>query len=719
MKDKIDLINDDVCYIIENTHKSNITSKYLFDDNYILPSLKTLLKKIDNKENIIIYLISKNSGTITQRKKGNYKYIQIKFSGYKYEEVDEYLFENDILSFLTNDKLCFFEIGAFLDLFNLIKTYNKDTTYSLINSILKCEEKSYFTKLDKKYIDDIYNKINEDYINNKTEEPLIKKREMERLKKILQEYYDISKSSILPSYRLQKNKDDKNYRYYTLESLVVLDEILTIYKRIKEDKFYFIRNISYLDDTNDIKEELFNKDKVLINLKEQQLIKNHLYIKDTLEIFEGNDKKLKERADRVKKEKLDVFFDIDTASKMDRDELKEYIEDYIFILFNNINKMLEEYKYNENNINLIEKIINYDLHFFYFKFILDYLFLSDDFFQNGNIEYYNNLHDLYSYKYFYLKKNNIILFENIYIKCIENNIYYYNNKRYPYRCYLTNETESLFKKDIDTEMKFKLESIFKNNVINIVDDFEYLYSYYDFLVFHLYYKIIIYNGSMSRIKKGAIKAIYEELIKLPDNMIMPDTLLSELRENFEKILLITDIIYFSNIKNDNIKKLRSNILELDKKIDYINNIINDYEIDDIVDYLEKDEYANENNIIDKIPSYDVDMFEHRKYYEENISDIMKIYSSYSEDSRRPENIFALFFNYSLYLSDDNNLIYKNIEKILNDIKKVNELYHSHYTREYCTFDIDYLRELYYSNSNWQYYDDPSIRLKYEIRDFIS
>lgn len=45
MKDKIDLINDDVCYIIENTHKSNITSKYLFDDNYILPSLKTLLKK--------------------------------------------------------------------------------------------------------------------------------------------------------------------------------------------------------------------------------------------------------------------------------------------------------------------------------------------------------------------------------------------------------------------------------------------------------------------------------------------------------------------------------------------------------------------------------------------------------------------------------------------------------------------------------------------------
>lgn len=98
-----------------------------FDDDYILPSLKTLLKRIEiikqgyNKD-ITIYLVSKNSGTVTQLKKGNYKYIQIKFYGNEYKEIGEHKYENNILNFADKNKLCFFEIGAFLDLFNILKS---------------------------------------------------------------------------------------------------------------------------------------------------------------------------------------------------------------------------------------------------------------------------------------------------------------------------------------------------------------------------------------------------------------------------------------------------------------------------------------------------------------------------------------------------------------------------------------------------------------------
>ena len=93
-------------------------------------------------------------------------------------------------------------------------------------------------------------------IKNNHFEFIIKEREIDRLKKVMQEYFDDNNkkaaNSILPSYRLNKKDKKKDTRYYTLESVIVLDEILRIYKSIKSTEFVFIRNISYLDDTEEI-----------------------------------------------------------------------------------------------------------------------------------------------------------------------------------------------------------------------------------------------------------------------------------------------------------------------------------------------------------------------------------------------------------------------------------------------------------------------------------
>ena len=115
----------------------------------------------------------------------------------------------------------------------------------------------------------------------------------------MQEYFDDNNKktvSILPSYRLNKEDKKKDTRYYTLESLIVLDEILLkIYKSIKSTDFVFIRNISYLDDTEEIAKEIFNFDKILKS--NIYTIESEKYIKEI--ILNINDDK--ERQKEIKK----------------------------------------------------------------------------------------------------------------------------------------------------------------------------------------------------------------------------------------------------------------------------------------------------------------------------------------------------------------------------------------------------------------------------------
>ena len=278
--------NNDRRYII-NKYKTNEHKNY--DDYYILHSLKNIVNKINalKKENndIKVLLVSMNSGKPAQLKKGKYKYIEIEFKkDLSYKEKDSN-YTDDIYFFLDENKICFFEIGVFLELYNNLKSYEKFrcTIYEIINKIISPYKLIYdnSTFLNKEIS---YKDIIED-IKNDNFELIIREIEIERLKKVMQEYFDNNKNtvSILPSYRLYKEDKKKDTRYYTLESLIVLDEILRIYKDIKSTEFVFIRNISYLYDTEDIAKEIFNFDKIVKS--NIYTIESEKYIKEINQIY--------------------------------------------------------------------------------------------------------------------------------------------------------------------------------------------------------------------------------------------------------------------------------------------------------------------------------------------------------------------------------------------------------------------------------------------------
>ncbi|MEI0703207.1 hypothetical protein R4M05_15300, partial [Brachyspira intermedia] len=301
--------NNDRRYIIEK-YSSDIYSKYdkyisnknrHYDDYYILHSLKNIVNKINTLKNndIKVLLVSMNSGKPTQLKRGKYKYIEIKFyKDLSYKEIDsDPDYTDDIYLFLDENKICFFEIGVFLELYNNLKSYEhfKYThslqafyIYQIINKIISPYKLIYdnyrFLHKEISYKDIIRDIKENDF------ELIIKEIEINRLKKVMQEYFDNNKKtvSILPSYRLNKEDKKKDTRYYTLESLIVLDEILRIYKDIKSTDFIFIRNISYLDDAEEIAKEIFDFDKIvksnIYTIKSEKYIKKIcLNIKDDKE----------------------------------------------------------------------------------------------------------------------------------------------------------------------------------------------------------------------------------------------------------------------------------------------------------------------------------------------------------------------------------------------------------------------------------------------------
>ncbi|CRF31952.1 hypothetical protein BRSU_0477 [Brachyspira suanatina] len=217
-------------YIIE---KYNTSSKYdsyessinkRYDNYYILHSLENIVNKINalKKENndIKVLLVSMNSGKSTQLKKGKYKYIEIEFDkNLHYKEKDSD-YTDDIYLFLYENKICFFEIGVFLELYNNLKSYEQFKythssqafyIYQIINKIISPYKLIYdnyrFLNKEISYKDIIKNIKENDF------ELIIKYREIERLKKVMQEYFDDNNKEdttpILPSYGLYKEDKKK------------------------------------------------------------------------------------------------------------------------------------------------------------------------------------------------------------------------------------------------------------------------------------------------------------------------------------------------------------------------------------------------------------------------------------------------------------------------------------------------------------------------------
>ncbi|OEJ14865.1 hypothetical protein BFL38_08500 [Brachyspira hampsonii] len=388
----------------------------------------------------------------------------------------------------------------FLELYNNLKSYEQFSytyIYEIINKIISpyklIYENSTFFNKERNYKDIIKD------IKNNNFELIIKEREIEKLKKVMQEYFDNNKKtvSILPSYRLnkedKKNEEDeekkkpkkpKKTRYYTLESLIVLDEILRIYKDIKSTDFVFIRNISYLDDTEDIAKEIFNFDKILKS--NIYTIESEKYIKEIILNISDD----KERQKEIKKIDIKNIF-----NNFENIQIKD-LENTIFYLHNTILSLIRDnknYNIKEEDEHLQKGILYYDSVFYYLRYFIGYLFTDKKII---NEEEYVKIIELYIYKYNTLRNHNIYRF---------------------YKFYLNNETAKKYNiKDygiIDYNIYYYQdeEKIIKN--YSIYDYKEIYIYYYKFILMSIAYNIVGYHRDEKDYIKTRIK-IREEREKI-------------------------------------------------------------------------------------------------------------------------------------------------------------------------------------------------------------
>ena len=556
--------NNDRRYIIEK-YSSDIYSKYdryisnknrHYDDYYILHSLKNIVNKINTLKNndIKVLLVSMNSGKPAQLDKGKYKYIEIEFDkrlNYKEVESD---YTDDIYFFLDENKICFFEIGVFLELYNNLKSYEQFSytyIYKIINKIISPYKLIYdnYRFLNNKERN--YKDIIEDIKNNNFE-LIIKEREIERLKKVMQEYFDNNKNtvSILPSYRLYKEDKKKDTRYYTLESLIVLDEILRIYKDIKSTEFVFIRNISYLYDAEDIAKEIFNFDKILKS--NIYTIESEKYIKEILFIISDDKKRQKE----IKK--IDIK---NILNNFETIKIKD-LENSIFYLYDTILNLIRD----NNNYNIKEDeqlqngILYYDNVFHYLQYFIGYLFTDKKII---NEEEYKKIIALYIYKYNTLRNHNTYRFYKFYLN--NETAKKHNIKDYgiiDYNIYIYYDEEKIIKK------------------YSIYDYKEIYIYYYKFILMSIAYEIIKYNLDVKNYLKAKRKYEIEHKEEKKEEIIEYNITPSyeydfnKIKKHINTFNNIINNLYFINIINYE-KYKKYDCCKLEKLINDAINLIKD------------------------------------------------------------------------------------------------------------------------------------------------
>ncbi|WP_302280047.1 hypothetical protein [Brachyspira pilosicoli] len=691
-------------YIIEK-YSSDIYSKYntysnnkniYYDDYYILHSLKNIVNRINalKKENndIKVLLVSINSGKPTQLKKGKYRYIEIEFyKDLSYKEGNSDC-KDDIYFFLDEKKICFFEIGVFLELYNNLKSYEQFShtyIYEMINKIISPYKLIYKNNEERNYKD-----IIEDIKNNHFE-LIIKERKIDRLKKVMQEYFDNNNkkitNSIIPSYRLNKEDKKKDTRYYTLESLIVLDEILRIYKSIKSTDFVFIRNISYLDDTEEIAKEIFNFDKILKS--NIYTIEGAKYIKEIcLNVSDD-----KERQKEIKKIDIkNIFNNFKNISITD-------LENTIFYLYDTILNLIRDIRDNKNYNNIIEEneelqkgILYYDSVFYYLRYFIGYLFTDKKII---NEEEYKKIIELYTYKYNTLRSHNIYRF---------------------YKFYLNNETAKKHNiEDYRVINNYLYSYQYEEKIIkrySIYDYEEICIYYYKFILMSIAYNIVGYH----RDEKYYIESrreIKEEREKNPDTIIVNFGIIykeefKKIKNDINKFNRMLNNLYFLNIIDyeeykkydccklselinyicgliedeekfinieENIKnfevyqsikkeitKIKSIVSEFEKVIEYLHNIINNFNSSkdiktinllNFIFYQIKDKFADIEENIKQFKVYKL------------IKKEIELNNKKLEYIRNSDNLLNKLFH--SFLEEEYKLSYDKIEDI---IKKINNFY---------------------------------------------
>ncbi len=635
--------NNDRRYII-NKYKTNEHKNY--DDYYILHSLKNIVNKINalKKENndIKVLLVSINSGKPAQLEKGKYKYIEIKFhKDLSYKEIDSD-YTDDIYFFLDENKICFFEIGIFLELYNNLKSYEQFSNiyiYEIINKIISPYKLIYenfpFFNKERNYKD-----IIEDIKNNNFE-LIIKEREIERLKKVMQEYFDNNKKtvSILPSYRLYKEDKKKDTRYYTLESLIVLDEILRIYKDIKSTEFVFIRNISYLYDAEDIAKEIFNFDKILKS--NIYTIESEKYIKEILLNIKDDKKRQKE----IKKIDIkNIFNNFENIQIIDLENIIFYLYDTILDLIrDNDNYNIKEDEQLQNGI------LYYDNVFHYLQYFIGYLFTDKKII---NEEEYKKIIALYIYKYNTLRNHNTYRFYKFYLN--NETAKKHNIKDYgiiDYNIYIYYDEEKIIKK------------------YSIYDYKEIYIYYYKFILMEIAYNIIKYNVDVKNYLKAKRKYEIEHEEEEKKEEIIEYNITPSYEYDFNKIKKhintfnnIINNLYFINIINYE-KYKKYDCCKLEKLINDAINLI-----------------KNEETFIDSDIEEEIKVFEEYKLIEKEaekikntINKIKKIFEYMQKNNMIDKNINKRFTKCILFytLSETELLIFIT-NKIKNKFSDIEE-----------------------------------------------
>lgn len=603
------------------------------------------IKDIKSLKNV--YVVQK---TRSDKKNEDFTISKLTYKNGKFDKKEEkYISEIK----LDSKNIYLFEIGLFIDIYNNIfkNIENKDLEYIELVNLVNNKEK---------------------VIHNKNS-----------VKEEVRKYREYHKNELFEGYELFKNTI-----YYKLEMLIIADNINYYYEnRLKFDEIKTILHGTY----NEAEMHL----DYIRNIERNRKARKQL--EETTKELEEIKKELKLHADLLpilKKESINT--DEDYIKNMSFDELKISIEninllissskELNYINYYTIKKYIlclyyiferEEINNLFDNVYLDKNIIYYDLHFYYFIFII-YSLNNKNKLDN---EEYEEVIKLYIEKYNTLKKEKADLFDRAYSSDI---VKRYELKNLNHNNYLSSNTFL--------------------NLTNKYNDYRDLFfekDYYNFVLF-----------LCNKIKFG----IYFNLADYQENIF-----LNEYKEmNFQKS---DNTINNITIKIEDIKIARKiaerfYFLKLITFEEYgiINTYLNDCTIELAYNHIEtiKNYIKDENRILksyDNIFNYIIDFYNNMKtdellspidyYFSKKIIKEQKIIDDYTSnlsldesDLKIIEEAKEIFINKNLEnISDDNLDIFT--KKMFDELEKDFKGYNDNYQRDY-KFKIEAFFKMNYS-----------------------
>ena len=616
------------------------------------------IKDIKSLENV--YVVQK---TRSGKKNEDFSISKLTYENGKFDKKEEkYISEIK----LNSKNIYLFEIGLFIDIYNNIfkNIENKDLKYKSLIKLINDKEKL------------IHNK-------NSVKEEVRKYREYH--KNELFEGYELFKNTIYYKLEMLIIADNINYYY---ENRLNFKEIETILHRTDDEAKIHLDYIKYIERNKEARKQLKETRKELKKVSiekdntEKELNKISIEKKEAEKELEETEKELKLHADLLpilKKESINT--DEDYIKNMSFDELKKSIENINLLIssskeLNYINYYIikkyilclyyiferEEINNLFDNVYLDKNIIYYDLHFYYFIFII-YTLNNKNKLDNKE---YEDVINLYIEKYNTLKKEKADLFDRAYNSDIGkryelknlNHDNYLKNDSYLHFTNKYNDYRDLFFEDDQNYYNFVLflcnnikfgiyfnladyqENIFineykemnfqqsDNTINNIIIKIEDIKIARKIAERFYFLKLITFEeyGTINAYLNDCIIELSYNHIETIKNYIKDENRILKSYDNIFNYI----IDFYNNMKTD---KLLSPIdYYFSKKIIKEQKIIDDYTSNFLLDELEIIEEAKEifiNKNLENISDDNLDIFT-KKMFDE----LEKDFKGYNDSSKR-------------------------------------------------------------------------------------